>query len=342
MIFDEAEKSIQKRIMGVWDTRVSKPALGCLLIFIEELKIQQFIHKAEHIDVCFLVDAEQIASGNKVQFKRNGPLSILDKEWCEQSLPLKTLFDIDNITFYYKCDSLASLQKFVSTSAYEYIVWPSKDGQVITDYDFDTTLGVQGFFKKYLFIPYLSCRSELTEWAMNFLQNYVSPRIPVVVHLKNNPGDRRCSNADFDAWIGFFEACSRYDVKFILIGNEEIDKRLYIFPNILIARDLESSLSRDLALIQGAAVFMGMASGLSLMALFSDIPYILYKNPDHHTDAMRRELGAEDQYPFATQMQKIFRVAETKENLLSNFDLLYNDVHRYYVDKKRRESGRLQ
>lgn len=343
MISDKTETYMQKRIMGVWDTRALKPALGCLLVFIEELKIQQFIHKAEHIDVCFLGDAEQIANRNTVQDKGNGQLLILDKESCRKSFQPGVLLDIDNITAYYQCDSFSDLQNYVHSSVCEYIVWPSKDGDAITGHDFDTTLAVQDFFEKHSFIPYLSCRPELTEWAINFLQSHSSTGIPVVVHLKNNPKEQGCSSAAFDAWVAFFEACGLdYDVKFVLIGNEEIDKRIYRLPNVVIARDFESTLLRDLALIQAAAVFMGMASGPSLMALFSDVPYILYKNPDHHSEAMRRELGTEDRYPFATPLQKIFRLTETKENLLSNFDLLYADARLYYRNRTRKESEVLE
>jgi hypothetical protein len=339
----KANELENKRIMGVWDLGTLNPKLGSLLVFIEQLKIQQFVHKADYIDLCFIGDAGLTAAGNKEAGRRNGQLSILDKESCGQSLFIKTLFDIDAITSYYQCDSLSGLEHFLSNSSYDYRVWTSKDGQVILNYDFDNTFVVQDFFKKYFFIPYLSCRLELIEWAKNFFRSHVSTSMPVVVHLKNNPAEQHCSNADFDAWFAFFEACLlHYDVKFVLIGNERIDERIYSLPNIVIARDFESNLSRDLALIQKAAIYMGMASGPFQMALFSDIPYAIYKNPDHHAEAMRLELGTKDRYPFATPLQKIFRVVETKENLLSNFDSLYADVNRYYGDKRRIEAGSLQ
>ncbi len=339
----KASELEDKRIMGVWDLGMSNPKLGSLLVFIEQLKIQQFVHKADYIDLCFIGDAALTAAGNKEIGGSNGPLLILDKESCGQSLFIKTLLDIDAIASYYRCDSLSGLHRFLSAASHEYRVWPSKDGQVILNYDFDNTVVVQDFFKKYLFIPHLSCRLELMEWAMSFLRSRVSPNMPVVVHLKNNPEERHCSNADFDAWFAFFEACVPYhDVKFVLIGNERIDERIYRLPNIVIARDFGSSLSGDLALIQTAAIFMGMASSPSLMAVFSDIPYVIYKNPEHHAEEMRLELGTKDRYPFATPLQKIFRVVETKENLLSNFDSLYPDVKLYYEGKRRKEAGRLQ
>lgn len=164
---------------------------------------------------------------------------------------------------------------------------------------------------------------------MNFIRRYCLPRLPVVLHLKNDPNHQHCSNADFYAWLNFLDNCHKqYDVTFIFIGNEEVTQQIRSLPNVLISKDLNSNLSLDLALIQLSFMFMGIASGPCNMAVFSDTPYVIYKDPDHHTEEMKKELGDSDHFSFATPLQKILRVSQTSESLMSEFDYFYNRISR--------------
>ena len=318
--------TMQKRILGVWDIERSKPVLGGLLIFVEELKMLQIIEKAEYIDMCFVGDASHALSMKKVYETENMPTS-LSKESCKGPPILTALLDLDCIDLCYQCNSLEILQRFVDDSSCLYKLWPLMDGQGAQNHDYESSLYTQRFFDKHSFIPYLSCREEVVRWAMEFLQNHVFSDMPVVIHLKNNPNEENCSNANFDVWFSFFNACNlHYDVKFILIGNEEIDGRILDLPNTLLARDFGSNLSRDLALIQTAYIFMGMASGPCQMAIFSDVAYVIYKNPDHHAKDMQLEMGSEDRFSFGSSLQRLLRVFETQEELMSDFDFMYTNV----------------
>ena len=324
---------MQKRILGVWDIEKSKPGLGGLLIFVEELKIQQIIEKAEYIDVCFVGNVSQALSMKKV-YGMEGMLTSLSKEDCKESPILTALLDLDSIDLCYQCNSFEILQKFVLDSSCLYTLWPSINGQGTQNHDYGSTLYTQCFFDKHLSIPYLSCREEVVRWAIEFLQSRVFPDMPVVIHLKNNPNEENCSNANSDEWSSFFRACNlHYDVKFVLIGNEELDGRILDLPNTMLARDFGSNLSRDLALIQTAYIFMGMASGPCQMALFSNVPYVIYKNPDHHAKEMQLEIGSEDRFSFGSSLQRFLRVFELQEGLMSNFDFLYTNVDRFDWEK---------
>ena len=107
-----------------------------------------------------------------------------------------------------------------------------------------------------------------------------------------------------------------------------------MLPNVILSRDYGSSLSRDLALIQTASIFMGMTSGPCNMALFSDIPYAIYKNPDHDVEEMAIELGKADRFPFAMPFQKIMRIFETGDNLMAEFANLYAQINRQDWEKR--------
>ena len=215
----------------------------------------------------------------------------------------------------------------MQTSPKHHILWPPGNEQHLISHKYGSTIFVQKFFAERGFIPHLSCKNDLLRWATSFTDQYVTPSLPVVVHLKNNPNLKGCSNANFKSWYNFFLSCyGQYDVRFILIGNEPIDPQITHLPNVLVARDWESDLSRDLALIQTSYIFMGMSSGPCNMALFSDIPYVIYKNPDHDVEEMELELGTNIRFPFATPVQKFLRIFETPQGLMSEFTGLHGHI----------------
>lgn len=324
----------RKRILGIYDLHVSPISLGGLLILAEELQFQRRIHMADYIDVCVVGDAAHLLSVGCTQAGED-QVTLLDSKVCKDSAFLSALLDIEGIHACYLSNTIAALQDFLCSSPYPYVTWPTISEQGPIDYTYNSTIFVQKFYRENGFLPYLSCQAELVQWAVDFIQCNVQPYLPVVVHLKNNPNEPGSSNADFDAWLTFFKDCyQQYDVMFILIGNEEIDQRVRKLPNILVARDSGSNLSRDLALIQTAFMFMGMASGPCNMAVFSDIPYAIYKNPDHHAEQTALELGGSDQFPFATPFQKVMRVLETTENLMAEFVNLYTHVNRQDWEKR--------
>lgn len=318
----------RKRILGIWDLRVSPVSLGSLLILVEELQMQRTIHRTDFADICVVGDAPHLLPIRGM--KANGGLvTLLDSAICKDSALLSALLDMEGIGVCYLCDTIAALRVFLRTSPYPYVMWPTLNEQGLVSHRYASTTFAQRFYCENGFIPYLSCKAEPIRWAIQCVGRYVIPCIPVVVHLKNNPNEQGSSNADFDAWLAFFKACyQQYDVMFIVIGGEEIDQRVRRLPNTLVARDFGSNLSRDLALIQTAFVFMGMASGPCNMALFSETPYIIYKNPDHDAEQMALELGQHDRFPFATPFQKVLRVFETRENLMSEFAHVYTHVNR--------------
>ena len=317
-----------KRILGIWDLRVSPVSLGGLLILVEELQMQRTIHRTDFADICVVGDAAHLLPIRGAQAD-GGLVTLLDSAVCKDSALSSALLDIEGIGVYYLCDTIAALRDFLRTSPYPYVTWPALNEQGLVSHRYASTMFAQKFYRENGFIPYLSCKTEPIRWAIQFLERHVTPCMPAVVHLKNNPNEQGSSNADFDAWLAFFKACyQQYDVMFIVIGSEEIDQRVHKLPNTLVARDFGSNLSRDLALIRTAFIFMGMTSGPCNMALFSETPYVIYKNPGHDAEQMALELGKSDRFPFATPSQKILRVFETRENLMSEFVHLFTQVNR--------------
>ena len=319
------------RVLGIWDLRTAPVTLGGLLFLVEELHAQAMIHEAEIAGVCFVSDASHPSPVLDAPAS-NGAVTQLDGPTCARSVLLSTLLNLQGVDTCFQAGSLTAVKDFVSRHSDTFIIWPSLDavdeyGRV--DYAYGTTFFLQRFYNEYGSIPAISAKAHPIHWALDWIEERVVPSLPVVVHLKNNPREEGCSNANFDEWLAFFKACiTRYNVRFILIGNEEVDQRIRKLPNVLVAQDLGSTLARDLALIQTGCVFMGMASGPCNMALFSETPHVIYKNPDHDVEQMALELGESERFPFATPFQKILRVFETRENLMSEFAHVFTHVNR--------------
>lgn len=325
------KSSQSAQVLGLWDLRAEPVTLGGLLFMVEELLAQAVIHDAEMAGVCFIGDLSHRLPRSE-SLLDDGAMRELDSVTCAHSVLLSMLLDLQGVKACYLAKSLTAVKDFVSQKPSTYLIWPSLDavdeeGQI--KHAYGTTFFLQQFYKKHGWIPSISMKPRHTRWALDFIENHVAPFLPVVVHLKNNPNEVGCSNAKFEAWLNFFESSiDRYEVKFVLIGNEAIDERIEQLPNVVVTQALDGTLSRDLALIQVAYLFMGMSSGPCNMALFSDVSYVIYKNPDHHPEQMALELGEADHFPFATPFQRFLRVFETKENLISAFHHLYTHLNR--------------
>ena len=124
--------------------------------------------------------------------------------------------------------------------------------------------------------------------------------------------------ANESVWYEFLtNAASQFDIQFLLLGDDPICGEIQALPHVTLARNIGAdNFCKHLALLSECAGFMGMMSSIFNLALFSDLPYVVFKNPDHHRQEMILEIGINDHYPFATKYQKIIRENETSARLL--------------------------
>lgn len=314
-----------RRIIGLWDLDVAPINLGGMLVLVEELLIQRSISQAGGVDVC-IVGGEPKYVWRDTGSRCLASLRLIDSD-ASNDFAVLAAACLDGVENCYWSETVADVEEFALLGSERYILWPRGVRRGSTQYSYGSTRVVQAFYRKYGFIPFLSVRPCHLAWAREFIASRVSPSLAVAVHLKNDPHVKGCSNADVSAWRDFFSACwQRFDVKFILIGADPIDPGIAVMPNVLVSRDLGSNLPGDLALIQESLFFMGMASGPCALAVFCGVPYVIYKNPDHHAQEMALELGASDRFPFATAFQRIVRVFETCDDLMAEFTTLYNHL----------------
>ena len=308
-----------KKIAGIWDLLRSGGTLGRLLILLEELHIQRRIHQAASIDVVIVADARQLGGNEDAEsFDRFGDNAASLIERVAPLLP--ALRAMDGLSDMHVCSDAASTQKVAELIASECIVWPPLDALIEGRHNHDSTQVVQDFFSRAGEIPALSVKPELTAWAEGYLKQKAGARLPVAVHLKDNPAVAGQSNANVEAWRVFMEGSQReHRAQFVLVGDDAVPAQFRSLPNVTIGKDDGIDLVRSHALIQAAGLFMGMMSGPANMALFGTNPYLIFKNPDHHAREMAEEIGNSDRYCFATERQRVLRVWDTAGNLAEAF-----------------------
>lgn len=317
---------IKKTIFGIWNIDISPLTLGGLITFIVELQIQLRIYGTPNFDICFI--GSNFKSCRSIEIHN---MHVADPDaggisapyGIEQLSVITILRDFSPVSCCHFFRTFEEFQEIYGSDPSSRIVWPDVRGSTDIPHKYNDTRYIQNYFRQNGFIPLISSRGESEKWATEFIKNIVSPSIPVVIHLKNNQNQKNCSNANFDAWYGFFlHYIQKSTVKFILIGNEPLDSRIISLPNVIITADNGGNLPRDLALVSKAAIFMGMSSGPCNIAIYSDIPYAIYKNPDHDVEEMKLELGNSSRFTFSTNYQQLLRVFESTERLIEEFEEL--------------------
>lgn len=129
------------------------------------------------------------------------------------------------------------------------------------------------------------------------------------LHLKQvGEGRAEESNASPGEWESFLKKqASPGKRNFVLLGNDPVPPEIRAIPGVYVARDLGLSLVSQLRLVSRSDGFLGMASGICQAAIFSDVPYAILKHPLQHSEAMRKEVGEANHFPFARGPQYFLR-----------------------------------
>ena len=288
-----------ERVIAVWNTFGARNNFGSMLIFLAELEATTNNFK--------IVDVACIGLNNNPSLF----LSVM-----------RFFSRVNNILFFSDQSEFAKYSSHLETEHWLNIV----DNFKLSSCN-ESTLFLQNIYKankdsRRLNIPeYL--RPEVDLWLNKYCDGYK----PVVVHLKNNPNDLQ-SNANFESWSNFFLHVlnKKYKVKFNLIGNDEIDKRVSNLSNVIVTKENGGNTELDIALVLSAFLFLGMSSGPCNAAIFSDVPYIIWKHPEHHAEEMNRELKDNNSFSFSSENQLFFREYDELQSLIENFEAMYLNI----------------
>jgi hypothetical protein len=312
-----------RRMLGVWDLKNVPWSIGDFLVFIETLSILKIRNNAEKIDICIMVDSDK-PGGRRDEASVN-PENFRYKLFG--LLPVIATLPYPGSVFQF--DDREEFWHFLNTNADRYHVFPSIRSQMAETYNFYGSADIaeeQKFYSEYGYIPQLNIGRQFLDWARKLYGERLGGKLPVVLSLRFNPDSDISRNTDPDAWLSFLDRCGVDfpEVCFVVIGARgEAFDGLRNRRNVVVAKDYGSTLSEDFALIRTSLMFMGMDSGVMFIAIYSDLPYMVFGTSDRA--AKRMNLSPEGRFNFSTDMQKIYDdpFLLTPESLFQEFSRLY-------------------
>ncbi len=318
-------KPIEKRILALWDFRYQPYSIGDLLHLQIASKMLAHQHSVNLVDVCFLAERKMPCrpSFAALGLNEDNYIDIINSLFpvifLEKNIGAVHFFDTEN-----------SLDRYLADNASKYHLWPSLERYYShEDYLHLFYQTLLEFYRKYGYVPSFSFRKGLVDWARWFFREYVSPYIPVTVHLRNAGRYHPTRNANMEAWIDFFKYCQdQFQVRFVVVGTKkEVDERLHNIKNVIIAKDFNTTVDQDLALIYGSAAFLGVSSGPASIALFGQNPYTIFNihlMNEHLPVCVHHSWGVS--FVFGQDHQRCVLGTETTALLISEFSRMYSAI----------------
>ncbi len=318
-------KKAEKRIFGVWDNKHTPSTIGDLLVFMEALSVLKLKHGADKVDFCVVCGKENPAgnSGYGTFGSSN------NRHHLFHLLPILNTSPYLGSVFQF--DSRPAFYSFIKQNINRYEIYPPIDKQSGEIFDFDKSVPleeIRNYYRERDFIPNLVIDEYHRHWAYNFYKTKIKGLIPVAVALEHCY-DRATGNSDIVGWLKFFDLCKANlpEVVFVLVGiREEVSEELRMRSNVIVAKDFGSTIADDFALIRTSLLYVGLNGGISEIAVYSDVPYLIVEKSWNMETEIRPK--PDSKYVFATTNQKVFNTSGgiVPETLLKEFSDLYNHL----------------
>jgi hypothetical protein len=318
-------KKLENRVLIIYDLSSQPFSIGDLILFQEIALIQCEKYKLEFSDLAIVHDfGFDLASKEHSNINSDNVYyhlsSIISVAQINQFLGSVFIFN-----------KKYELENFLFSNKKKYKIWPDLYSYASRDYLYYDALNVQliKHFKNSGSIPIFKCRNYLNEWVNEFFASKMGGALPVTVNIRNNNLFSINRNSNMDVWYTFFEYCqNNYNCKFVIVcAINEIDERWRNLKNILVAKDYNTGIEQDLALINSSLFHMGAPSGPISMAWFSNKPYTMFSwDADVALYNDLKEDNGFFNFAFASPNQRLTKKKETLEILISEFELHWNSV----------------
>lgn len=323
-------QSSEQRLLVIYDTSYQPFSVGDVLVIQEASLVLRETYHVDIVDFALVCDPKHPASSDPA-FAGITESNVLFN--LASILPVVQVNQHLGSLFVF--NSGQHLERFIADNAERYSVWPSGWKYATQEYLLKTVFEdlLYNHYKGHGSIPFLSCRPFLKDWAKAFYKEHVYPRVPVTVNIRNNKTFQPHRNLHLECWLEFFHYCeTRYPVKFIIICAQiEIDDRLRRCANVIIAKDYQTGIEQDLALIHSSAMHMGADSGPASMAVFSEKPYLVVNTamkPTYFSNSEIFQKDGEDlrRFAFAGPSQHFGAGVETTDFLIREFARMWPSV----------------
>jgi hypothetical protein len=320
----------KKRILGIYDLKVLPWDVGDPLVFIETLNVLKIENKAEEVDVCIIYDRDCPAYREKDVSTRNITLENA-QDYILEFIPLFSTCQY--LGSVYQFNSRKECHRFLKINLGRYDIFPSL-GTHLGEKDMFRAAPpilnpMHKFYNIHGYIPYLRIGKREEAWAQwLYINNLPEGTIPVTLSLKRT-SHRIENNVDPAVWLSFIDRCKLEfpEVVFVVVGlRDEVFAGLRNRSNVFIAKDFGTSIIEDLALIRASLMYMGTSSGVNVIAMFSELPYLITQFGV--SNYLRHGLKPGDNFSFMSDVQKIFsaEITVTPEFLFTEFKALYSKL----------------
>jgi len=315
-----------KRLLGIWDFHNNPWSIGDPLVFVETLNCLSLKHQIEDVDICIIYDHD-----DPVGIRRESQLTPENaRDYILNWLPLFST--CQNLSSVFQFKSRTEFNYCLTLNANRYMLSPTLGNHLGERYNFlgsaDLT-EIMDFYKNNGYIPYLRIGELLTSWAYDFFLSHIKPgTVPVVLSLKSTLHSQ-VRNADPTCWLPFIDRCesSFQDVTFVLVGlRDEEPPGIRQCANVIIAKDYGTTIMEDLALVQKATMYIATDSGIVVIAMFADTPYLVFQVPS--VTMKKYNLVNRQNWCFATEHQKLFddTFDMTPDFIFEEFTTLYQKL----------------
>lgn len=272
-------------VLVTWDLSVEPPTLGGALTLRAEVEAVARQNSIARIDLSI------------------GPVNYIDSKIVRM---IKDAFTSSSLEFYIVSEFKNKGYPFLSSTKVE-------------DFSYYSTLRLQALFRENGTRPNLSWNAEVEKEASNLATRIGHPFI--ILHVRNEIGLNSNWNGDTSLWVQIVEyLIEKNQLSVVAIGADPIPGGLRIIPKVVHLASQNIPLSTQLALVQKSRGFIGTASGMASPAMFSAVPYLIFKNPRHHAKEMLQELSGGESLNFATDKQKLLRIEESFELMKVHLD----------------------
>ena len=268
---------MKKRVLIIYDTNYQPFSVGDTIIFLEAGLVLCAEKKLETLDFAIVYNPTTPYDVDPVF------LGVVDSDnvllHLGKILPIIQLIEQSGSIMIF--NSQTQLNKYISDNAELYEVWPSQLDRVKGSYlspKIFTSLFYQ-YYKKNSSLPMMKGKEYLNQWATLFFSNKFPGKIPITINLRYNKKWHQSRNARIQEWVEFFKYCqSKYPIVFIVLSSiDEVCSDLRECENVVHAKEFNTTLEEDLALIKNSSMHMGSSSGPATIAWFNENPYIIFK-----------------------------------------------------------------
>lgn len=313
-----------KRLLLIYDLSTQPFSIGDILTLQEASMVLRLKFNVDLVDVAIVSNVVDLKLNDAVFNKINSNNYFYH---LASILPVAQVNPFLGSIFCF--NSQDQLEAYVSDNIERYEIWPTGWKAIFTkEYLYYSVFEevLLPYFERTGAVPSLTCRPHFNEWAKQFFKDNANSNIPVTVNIRNNPYHQKERNLNLEEWIQFFKDCEHiYPIVFFVIcAKSEIDDRLRGLSNVVIAKDFDTNLELELALISCSAFHMGAPSGPVMMAVFGDNPYFIVRGELHLQHFTNPKIAKFDQdgsqrFFFSKIGQKFMSGAESSDMLMKNF-----------------------